>query len=221
MHIKIVDFGIAGVCKNNQKEKTDAGTLSYMPPEVISGTKNEAGPGIDIWALGCMIYAMVIGVMPFTGDDEDELANSILKKKLKFRNEKPLSKEFKDLVSKILTKDPETRINMFDLQNHPWMEMTDEEIEKSIEDSKSEEEEEEKKKHEEDDLSYLEKLDLNSGKSKSVYPDNGDLSVGGKNRKIPASSPRFNKGSSLGNLNGTLKKPSKKPVKKKKKVTKP
>lgn len=96
--IKIVDFGIAGVCKNNQKEKTDAGTLSYMPPEVLSGSNSEAGPGIDIWALGCMLYAMVIGVMPFTGKTEEELYNSILKKKLKFKNEKPISKEFRDLI---------------------------------------------------------------------------------------------------------------------------
>lgn len=65
MTIKIVDFGIAGVCKAQQKDKTDAGTLAYMPPEVLSRTKVDAGPPIDIWALGCMLYAMVIGVMPF------------------------------------------------------------------------------------------------------------------------------------------------------------
>jgi serine/threonine protein kinase len=187
-----------------------------MPPEVLSGSKSEAGPGIDIWALGCMLYAMVIGVMPFTGDTEEELMNSIMKKKLKFKNEKPISKEFRDLILLILTKDPEARINMFDLQNHPWMELPEEELEKSIEDNKAEEEEEEKKKQEEEDLSYLERLNL---KGKTPYTgDHYELSVGGKNKKAPALSPRFTKGGSAGNLNGSIKK-NKKSTKKKKKVS--
>ncbi len=71
--IKIVDFGIAGVCKAQQKDKTDSGTLSYMPPEVLSGLNLDAGPAIDVWALGVMLYAMVYGKMPFPGETEDEI----------------------------------------------------------------------------------------------------------------------------------------------------
>jgi serine/threonine protein kinase len=32
--IKVVDFGIAGVCEANKKDKVDAGSIAYMPPEV-------------------------------------------------------------------------------------------------------------------------------------------------------------------------------------------
>ena len=81
-----------------------------------------------------MLYAMVIGKMPFTGESEDEIINQVVKRKLKFKNEKPISKEIRDLITKILTKDPEKRINMYDLQSHPWMEIADEELLKSIED---------------------------------------------------------------------------------------
>ncbi len=42
--IKIVDFGIAGFCINNLKEKTDAGTQKYMAPEVLKGEVNLANP---------------------------------------------------------------------------------------------------------------------------------------------------------------------------------
>lgn len=42
--IKIVDFGIAGFCINNLKEKTDAGTQKYMAPEVLKGEINLANP---------------------------------------------------------------------------------------------------------------------------------------------------------------------------------
>lgn len=222
MIIKIVDFGIAGVCKAQQKDKTDAGTLSYMAPEVLSRTNVNAGPGIDIWALGCMLYAMVLGVMPFNGETEDDIANAILKKKVKFETEKPLSKEFKDLIDKILTKDPEKRISMFDLQNHPWMEMLDDDLEQSIEESKADGEEE-KKKEEEEDLSYMAKLDLDDkGASPKVNLDPNDLSAPNR-KKVPSprtNSPRTSKASSS-NFNNSLGKKSKpKVVKKKKKPTK-
>ena len=35
LHIKVVDFGIAGVCTSKQKDKVDAGSVAYMPPEVL------------------------------------------------------------------------------------------------------------------------------------------------------------------------------------------
>ncbi|CAI2368944.1 unnamed protein product [Moneuplotes crassus] len=146
MIIKIVDFGIAGVCKPQEKEKTDSGTLSYMPPEVLSGEKLEAGPGIDIWALGVMLYTMIYGKLPFYGDTEDEIINCIIKKKPSFKDKKTISKELKDLLIKVLNKDSDKRLSMFDLQNHKWMEMQDEEILKSIEESKLEQEQEEEKK---------------------------------------------------------------------------
>lgn len=33
--IKVVDFGIAGVCVGTKKDKVDAGSIAYMPPEVM------------------------------------------------------------------------------------------------------------------------------------------------------------------------------------------
>ena len=66
--LKIVDFGIAGRCKGNNIEKTDAGTLRYMSPEVTQGLDTKASPAIDFWALGVMIYCMVFYQYPFNGD---------------------------------------------------------------------------------------------------------------------------------------------------------
>lgn len=42
--IKVVDFGISGLCKGNIQEENNAGTLKYMPPEVLSGTFSTASP---------------------------------------------------------------------------------------------------------------------------------------------------------------------------------
>ena len=54
--IKIVDFGIAGFCKNFLKEKTNAGTFKYMAPEVLKGDVNLANPAMDVWSLGMMMF---------------------------------------------------------------------------------------------------------------------------------------------------------------------
>lgn len=193
-----------------------------MAPEVLSRTNMDAGPGIDVWALGCMLYAMVLGTMPFSGETEDEIAHAIMKKKVTFKTEKVTSKEFRDLVQKILTKDPEERINMYDLQNHPWMEMSDDDLEESIEKGKQADDEEEKKKEEEDDAEYLAKLSLSDAKAQSLKPNfdpnNLSMNKNKKNLSPKASSPSFSKGTS-GSLNGSLKKKSK-PVKKKKKTSK-
>jgi len=193
-----------------------------MAPEVLSRSNVDAGPLIDIWALGVMLYVMVIGELPFDGQTEDEIIESILKKKLKFKNTKPISNELKDLLSKILTKDPDKRISMFEMQNHPWMEMADDELEQSIENSKLEEEEEKKKEDELDDLAYLSKLKLEE-KSPSVSLDPKDASSSSSkhSKKGGASprgaSPRFSKSSGL---NGSIKSKPKPKVDKKKKSLK-
>jgi serine/threonine protein kinase len=165
-----------------------------------------------------MLYAMVLSVMPFSGETEDQVITGIVKKKLKFKTEKAVSKEFKDLMNKILTKEPEQRISMFDLQNHPWMEMPDEELEKSISESQVEQEEEDKKKEDEDDASCLAKLTIDS-KSPSVSKNNLDPKDRSlkkpKRSDLRASSPRLLKGANGGSFN---KKKSKLGVKKKCKV---
>lgn len=160
-----------------------------------------------------MLYAMVTGNMPFTGETEDEIIDAILKKKLKFKDEKPVSKEFKDLLTKILTKDPEKRISMFEMQNHPWMELTDEEIEQSIEESKNEEEA--KKEEPEEDLSYLSKLTLDDkSTTASSTLDPKDASARNKKGSPRPVSPRMVKD---GSFNGSVKKKGKEKVVKKKK----
>lgn len=55
-HLKIADFGIAGYCLNQLKERTHAGTFKYMAPEILKGDTSLANPAMDIWALGIMMF---------------------------------------------------------------------------------------------------------------------------------------------------------------------
>ena len=69
--IKIVDFGIAGRATPSVSDKTDAGTLKFMAPEVLKGIDLKASPMLDIWALGVMLFAMFFYQFPFDGETAD------------------------------------------------------------------------------------------------------------------------------------------------------
>lgn len=66
--IKIIDFGISGLFKN---EKSRAGSLAYMPPEVIAGHNIESLPQIDAWGIGCLLYEILIGERLFQGSQKE------------------------------------------------------------------------------------------------------------------------------------------------------
>lgn len=90
LQIKVVDFGIAGVCDNKQKDKVDAGSIAYMPPESFKqGT--ETSPAIDVWAIGVMHYAMLYAKLPYLGDTEEETIQKIQHQPLKFDPDVPIS----------------------------------------------------------------------------------------------------------------------------------
>ena len=75
--MKVVDFGIAGLCLNSSAEKNEAATLKYMTPEMISNTKSTASPAMDVWAIGIMLYCMLFNKFPFTGNTKDETKQKI------------------------------------------------------------------------------------------------------------------------------------------------
>ena len=101
-----------------------------------------------------MLYAMVMGKLPFYGDTAEEVEDSIVTSTPRFRIKfdfggeiRPapaLSKEIKDLILGCLKKDPKERLGIFEILDHPWLEMDDEELQQSIEESKAKQEEEEK-----------------------------------------------------------------------------
>jgi serine/threonine protein kinase len=64
--IKVVDFGIAGSDSNINVEHTNAGSLRYLAPEVII-SRHPAHEGIDVWAMGIILFWMLNGRPPFDG----------------------------------------------------------------------------------------------------------------------------------------------------------
>lgn len=123
--IKVCDFGIAGKCQPNDKEETDAGTITCMPPEVLSGENNDADPSIDIWGLGVMMFIMMYKELPFNGESPEEVIKKVIEDDLEFRDDiRLISPQAKDIITRMLEKDPKKRISMYEIFDHEWLFMT-------------------------------------------------------------------------------------------------
>jgi 5'-AMP-activated protein kinase catalytic alpha subunit len=87
---------------------------------MIAGQKY-VGLKSDLWSCGVVLYAMLCGYLPF----EDQKTSSLYKKILNAEYTLPkfLSEDAKDLVSKIFITDPEKRISVNEIREHPWFKL--------------------------------------------------------------------------------------------------
>ena len=123
--IKLIDFGLSkrfGAIQEQQpaeKMHTIVGTPYYVAPEVLRGNYDFA---CDVWSLGVILYIMLCGYPPFEGDNNKEIFKRVLQQKLEFDPEDwtQISDEAKDLITKMLVKDPTKRISIMEAYNHPW-----------------------------------------------------------------------------------------------------
>ena len=74
-----------------------------------------------MWSLGITLYAMVIGQVPFHDNNVVTLYNQIKSVPFEFPEDKDLSPELKDLISKMLVKEPRSRITLADIKLHDWV----------------------------------------------------------------------------------------------------
>ena len=110
-----------------RRGKTFVGTAEYVSPEVL-GDK-PAGFGCDIWALGIMIYQMFYGKTPFKEKTNYLIFRKIEQLKIDFPPNVKIPEEAKDLINKILVRDPSQRLgageggseyDIAHLKNHPY-----------------------------------------------------------------------------------------------------
>ena len=118
--IKIIDFGLS-----NEYEDyliTPCGSPCYASPEVIKGMKY-SGLGIDLWASGIVLFSMLCGYLPFDDKNNDILFQKILKCHIEFpkKSNVIISENAKDLIRKILQPEPEKRIKLEEILEHPFL----------------------------------------------------------------------------------------------------
>lgn len=117
MAVKIADFGLSNVMRDGHFLKTSCGSPNYAAPEVISG-RLYAGPEVDVWSCGVILYALLCGSLPF---DDENIPN--LFKKIKagaYALPSHLSPGARDLIPRMLLVDPLKRITLPEVRAHPW-----------------------------------------------------------------------------------------------------
>ncbi|KAI7903628.1 kinase-like domain-containing protein [Cokeromyces recurvatus] len=121
--LKIVDFGVSEMfVKGNDKLKKSAGSPAFMAPELCIARHGEvSGKATDIWSMGVTLYCMIFGKTPFVSENFLELYEMIKEAPIKYDCHKIIDENLMDLFHRILDRNPDTRITMKELREHPWI----------------------------------------------------------------------------------------------------
>ena len=117
--VKVADFGTSKMFEKGVVQKKLVGSSYYIAPEVLKKHYDEK---CDIWSCGVIMYILLSGRPPFPGDSDKEIMDKVALGKYDLE-ESPfdqLSNSGKDLIKKLLVKDPKKRISASDALNHPW-----------------------------------------------------------------------------------------------------
>lgn len=118
LKVKIADFGLATqLSRPDEKHTTLCGTPNYISPEVASRATH--GLPVDVWGLGCMMYTLLVGKPPFDTDGVKSTLTRVVMADFVVPNS--LSIEAKDLLNRLLRKNPSERIHIEDVLTHPFM----------------------------------------------------------------------------------------------------
>lgn len=128
MKLMITDFGAAKILEldesGNLTDHDEAfakgsfvGTAEYVSPELLK--HNKCGFESDIWAIGCILYQFIVGVPPFKGKTEYATFEKIVHLQYQWPDFF-IPELIKDIVSKLLLLNPQERLSIQQLQQHPW-----------------------------------------------------------------------------------------------------
>ncbi|KAJ5079340.1 non-specific serine/threonine protein kinase [Anaeramoeba ignava] len=122
-HLKIIDLGLAKKIEpeDTNRHYTRCGTIHYSAPEVLLG--KQYGKEVDWWSLGILLFELFHGYPPFRSQNQIILASQILIENPDISDS--CSKDLKDLIKKLLEKNPLKRIGtgetgILEIQKHPF-----------------------------------------------------------------------------------------------------
>ncbi|KAF9893935.1 Protein kinase [Aspergillus nanangensis] len=116
-NVKIADFGLSNIMTDGNFLKTSCGSPNYAAPEVISG-KLYAGPEVDVWSCGVILYVLLVGRLPF----DDDYIPALFKKIAAGNFHMPpyISSGAARLIRSMLQVHPVHRITIPEIRQDPW-----------------------------------------------------------------------------------------------------
>ncbi|EAR97504.1 Serine/Threonine kinase domain protein (macronuclear) [Tetrahymena thermophila SB210] len=119
-NLKVADFGISTLMEKSDETSSNAGTKAFMAPESWEKKVFKAPP-LDIWATGVTLYIMIYGSVPFKEKKLIELKNEICQKEIVLPPIPEIPEQAKDLLFRMLDKNPMKRITAKGMLVHPWI----------------------------------------------------------------------------------------------------
>jgi len=114
---KLADFGwCAEVTKDNAQRHTFCGTWDYLSPEMVNNEPHDFT--VDIWAIGVLLYELLVGQPPFVAANQAKAMQRIMKVDLKVPPS--IAPAARDLLSRVLVKEPRSRLSLANAARHPW-----------------------------------------------------------------------------------------------------
>ena len=128
-YLMLADFGLAKLVSDGEIANSFCGTAEYLAPEMLIGNGHDHT--VDWWALGILIYEMIVGIPPFFHRNKHKMYHFIKESKVNFpdpeRHKISVSAEAQDLILKLLNKDKKTRLGVNgvdEILSHPWFAST-------------------------------------------------------------------------------------------------
>mmetsp|Transcript_20479 Transcript_20479/g.78518 ORF Transcript_20479/g.78518 Transcript_20479/m.78518 type:complete len:508 (+) Transcript_20479:182-1705(+) len=126
-NIKLTDFGLARIVNGQGMMSTLCGTPQYVAPEVLLAAQGLAqggyGVAVDMWSAGVLLYVLLSGFPPFNEDLPTTLFQQIQYGQYSFEPKElwtNVSREAKDLITKLIEVDVERRLDVHGALAHPW-----------------------------------------------------------------------------------------------------
>lgn len=120
--IKLIDFGFATDFKPDEKLEAKVGSINYVAPEMLidDGFYDYK---VDVWAAGICLYNMLAGKQPFADPDIERLTDKIKNDPISFEHPAfmTVNHKIKQLILKILEKDPVQRLSAGEIKITPWI----------------------------------------------------------------------------------------------------
>uniref|UniRef100_A0AC35U6P9 Protein kinase domain-containing protein n=1 Tax=Rhabditophanes sp. KR3021 TaxID=114890 RepID=A0AC35U6P9_9BILA len=121
--IKLADFGFSCIHKDDGMLSTFCGSPPYAAPELYkdpdAASNDYYGPAVDIWALGCLLYFMLVGMTPFRGDTVNDLKQMVLK--CNYHMPEYISHFAQNVISRMLTLDATKRMTILEIKRTYWL----------------------------------------------------------------------------------------------------
>ncbi|KAL2206051.1 protein kinase SNF1 [Sarocladium strictum] len=117
LNVKIADFGLSNIMTDGNFLKTSCGSPNYAAPEVIGG-KLYAGPEVDVWSCGVILYVLLVGRLPFDDEHIPSLFAKIARGTYSIPSWMPAGAV--NLIKKMLVVNPVQRATIDDIRQDPW-----------------------------------------------------------------------------------------------------